>query len=232
MAAALTERGYSLWAPDHRGHGRSGGPRALIDRTENAVADLDRLVVMASEGAPDRKTFLLGHSMGGWLATAYTLRHQDRLDGLILSGPVADVDAVTPLQRAASRVLSRVAPGVGVYGVDAAGVSRDPAVVRDYEQDPLNFHAKVPVRTVAEIAAEVERFATALPRISIPVLIMYGDADPIVPNAGSKLIAERVSSTDVTLTAYEGLYHEILNEPERDRVIGQICDWLDAHACG
>ena len=229
VGAALTKRGYSLWALDHRGHGRSGGARALIDSTENAVEDLDHLVAMASEATPAQPTFLLGHSMGGWLATAYTLRRQERLDGLVLSGPVATVGAATRTQRTASRVLSRIAPRVGVYDVDAAGVSRDPEVVRDYEDDPLNFHGKVPVRTVAEITAEVDRFPAALPAITIPILILYGDADPIVPNAGAKLIADRVSSTDKTVIGYEGLYHEILNELEQDRVIADVCDWLDAH---
>jgi acylglycerol lipase len=84
------------------------------------------------------------------------------------------------------------------------------------------------VRTVAELSAEVETFPVSARAISIPVLIMAGGADPIVPVAGSRMLAERISSRDKTLTIYEGLYHEILNEPEQGEVIAQICDWLDA----
>jgi acylglycerol lipase len=230
VAAGLNAHGYSVWALDHRGHGRSGGHRAVIDSLDRVLADLDRFVTMASEELPGRKPFLLGHSMGGMLATAYTIRHQDRLEGLILSAPVAVLEAASPVQRGLSRVLSRFAPTLGVYTIDSAGVSRDPEVVRDYDADPLNFHGKLPVRTVAELSAEVETFPVSARAISIPVLIMAGGADPIVPVAGSRMLAERISSKDKTLTIYGGLYHEIMNEPEQGEVIAQICDWLDARA--
>jgi acylglycerol lipase len=226
VGEALSARGYSLWALDHRGHGRSGGGRAVIDDLEAALADLDRLVELAGE-APRRKPYLLGHSMGGMLALAYAIRRQERLAGLLLSGPVAVLEAASPLQRAASRLLSRVAPALGVYSIDSAGVSRDPEVVRDYDADPLNHHGKLPVRTVAEMAAEVETFPLSARAITIPVLIMQGGADPIVPVAGARMLAERISSADKTLVVYDGLYHEILNEPERDEVIATIGDWLD-----
>jgi acylglycerol lipase len=230
VAAGLNARGYSVWALDHRGHGRSAGRRAVIDSLDAAIADLDRFVVMAAEEFPDRKPFLLGHSMGGMLATAYAIRHQDRLDGLILSAPVAVVEAASPVQRGLSHVLSRVTPTLGVYAIDSAGVSRDPEVVRDYDADPLNHHGKLPVRTVAELSAEVETFPVSARAISIPVLIMAGGADPIVPVEGSKMLAERISSRDKTLTIYDGLYHEILNEPEQGEVIAEICGWLDARS--
>jgi alpha-beta hydrolase superfamily lysophospholipase len=228
VAAALNARGYSLWAPDHRGHGRSAGPRAVIDSLDHALADLDRVVALAAEERPGRKPFLLGHSMGGMLAVAYTTRHQDGLEGLILSGPVAVLEAASPIQRGVSRLLSRVTPGLGVYSIDSAGVSREPQVVSDYDADPLNHHGKLPVRTVAEIAREVDSFPITVRAITIPVLIMHGGDDPIVPVAGSRLLEERISSKDKTLTIYDGLYHEILNEPEQGEVLAQICEWLDA----
>ena len=228
VAAALNARGYSLWAPDHRGHGRSAGPRAVIDSLDHALADLDRVVALAAGEQSGRKPFLLGHSMGGMLAVAYATRHQDRLEGLILSGPVAVLEAASPIQRGVSRVLSRVVPGLGVYSIESAGVSRDPRVVSDYDADPLNHHGKLPVRTVAEIAREVDSFPITVRAITIPVLIMHGGDDPIVPVAGSRLLDERISSKDKTLTICDGLYHEILNEPEQGEVLAQICEWLDA----
>jgi alpha-beta hydrolase superfamily lysophospholipase len=228
VAAAMNERGYSLWALDHQGHGRSGGDRAVIERLEYSIEDLDRLVVMAAEELPGQQPYLLGHSMGGMLATAYTIRHEERLAGLILSGPVAVLETASAVQRGLSHVLSRVAPTLGVYTIDSQGVSRDPDVVRDYDSDPFNHHGKMPVRTVAEMANEVDTFPLSARAISIPILIMHGGSDPIVPVAGSQLLHERVSSEDKTLTIYDGLYHEILNEPEQDDVIAEICAWLDA----
>src|SRR3954453_22103573 len=105
-AERLAERGYATYALDHRGHGRSEGARAYIDRMDNVVADLDDLVHLAAERHADAPVFLLGHSMGGCVALAYAIRHQDQLDGLLLSAPVAVLEAASPAARIAGRVLS------------------------------------------------------------------------------------------------------------------------------
>ena len=182
---------------------------------------------MAAEELPDRKPFLLGHSMGGCVATGYAIRHDAGLAGLMLSNPLATIKTA-PGVVFAGRMLSRFAPSLGIYAVDADGVSNDPEVVRDYEEDPLNFHGKVPARTVAELGNEVETFADAAKAITVPVLIMYSSTDPIVAPEGSEMLAEKVGSTDVTIRDWPGLRHEILNEPERDEVIAALLEWLDA----
>jgi alpha-beta hydrolase superfamily lysophospholipase len=227
-AERLAERGYATHALDHRGHGRSdGGGGAYIDRMDHLVEDLDALVHAAADEHPDVPLFLLGHSMGGCLALAYALAHQDKLDGLVLSAPLAALEAASLAQRAAGRVLSVVAPRLGVFDIDSSGVSRDPAVVRDYDEDPLNHHGKLPARTVAELANTISAFHDAVPRLTLPMLLMHGTDDPIVPPHGTEMVNERAGSEDKTFIRYDGLYHEILNEPERDRVVGDIADWLD-----
>jgi alpha-beta hydrolase superfamily lysophospholipase len=223
VAARLVAEGYALYAIEHRGHGRSAGPRALIDRMDNAVADLDSLVALAGGSV-----FLIGHSMGGTVALAYALRHQDRLRGLILSGPLAAVEAAPPHMRIAARVLSALTPRLPLVDIDAALISRDPAVVQAYETDPLVYHGKLPVRTVAELARAIEAFPDAVPAITVPTLIMYGTADGLCPPEGSLMLSERIGATDKTLLAYEGLYHEIFNEPEQERVLDDLCAWLAA----
>jgi alpha-beta hydrolase superfamily lysophospholipase len=85
------------------------------------------------------------------------------------------------------------------------------------------------VRTVAELAAAIESFPEGVGAITIPTLIVYGTADELVPPKGSVMLAERIASSDKTVTPYEGLYHEILNEPEQQQVLDEICSWLDAH---
>ena len=117
---------------------------------------------------------------------------------------------------------------MGIYSVPADGVSTDPEVVRDYEEDPLNFHGKVPARTIAELGDEVETFADRAAAITVPVLILYSETDPIVVPEGSRMLAETVSSSDVTIRDFPGLRHEIMNEPQRDEVIAAALDWLDA----
>ncbi|MGI8462156.1 MAG: lysophospholipase [Solirubrobacterales bacterium] len=227
VGEAFVERGYSLWALDHRGHGRSGGDRVYIEDFDFLIEDLGSLMRLAGAEHPDRKPFLFGHSMGGCIATGYAIRHDAELAGLVLSNPVATVKTA-PGVAAISRALSRVAPRLGVYAVDADGVSNDPEEVRKYVEDPLNFHGKLPVRSVAELGAEVDTFPDRAARITVPTLIMYSTTDPIAAPEGSEMLAERVGSDDVTLRNWEGLKHEILNEPERDEVLAAILDWLDA----
>lgn len=228
-AGQLTARGYAVYAIDHRGHGRSGGPRAYVDRVDNAVADLHTLDAIARERHPGLEVFLLGHSMGGLIALAYALRFQDELAGLVLSAPLAVIEA-NPATRFASRVLSAAAPRLPVYKIDGTTVSRDPAVVRDYDSDPLNHRGMLPARTVGELAATVATFPDRLPELRLPILTVYGSGDRLVDNAGSQLVDERAGSGDNTLIAYDGLYHEVLNEPERDQVIADVAGWIDARA--
>ena len=227
VAETLVHDGYAAYSLDHRGHGRSDGPRGLIDRLDSAVADLDRLVSDALAQHPALPVFLLGHSMGGTIAVRYALSHQDRLTGMILTGPLAVIEAGAPL-RLAGRVLSVVAPTLPLIGVDPALVSRDPEVVSAYESDPLVHHGKLPARTLGELASAIDRFPDAVPAITVPTLILYGAEDRLCPPSGSRMLGERIGSQDKTVKAYDGLYHEILNEPERDAVLADIRGWLAA----
>jgi alpha-beta hydrolase superfamily lysophospholipase len=229
VGRALTDAGYALYALDHRGHGRSEGDRANIERLDHVVADLLTLVETVT-GLHGEKPFLLGHSMGGAVAVAFTLEHEDTIAGLLLSAPAADASAASPVERVLGRLTSAVAPNLGVFKVHPEGVSRDPEVVRAYVEDPLVFHRKLPARTVSELVTAIHGFPDRLPRVTLPLLVMHGGDDPIVPLAASRMIEERAGSADKTLIVYDGLYHEILNEPEQDQVLADIVGWLDSHS--
>jgi alpha-beta hydrolase superfamily lysophospholipase len=226
VAQRLVDEGYAVYAIEHRGHGRSQGPRALIDRLDNAVADLDKLVVLAGDAHPRAPLFLLGHSMGGTIALSYALAHQQRLTGLVLSGPLAALDPVPAPMRITARTLSALAPRTPLIAIDSSLVSRDPAVVAEYRADPLVHHGKLPARTVVQLADAIEAFPEAVSAITVPTLIMYGTDDGLCPPQGSVMLSERIGSPDKTLTPYPGLYHEVLNEPEREQVLDQLCSWL------
>jgi acylglycerol lipase len=229
VAERLTIRGYAVYALDHQGHGRSEGPRALIDRIDRAVTDIDGVVTMARGAYPELPVFMLAHSMGGTFGVQYALAHQQRLAGLILSGPLAALDGAPAPLRIAGRLLSVIAPQMGLIAVDSTMVSRDPQVVEAYRTDPLVHHGKLPARTVAELAGAIDAFPESVGRITLPTLILYGTADALAPPRGSEMLAQRIGSTDLTVTPYEGLYHEILNEPEQEAVMDDLCAWLDAH---
>ncbi len=228
VAQRLVSAGYAVYALDHRGHGRSDGPRALIDRIDSAVDDLDRLVVIARDRHPGTDVFMLAHSMGATIAVRYALVHQDRLRGLILSGALAALDAAPAAVRLAGRLLSAVAPTLPLIAVDPSLISRDPQVVDAYRRDPLVHHGRLPARTVAELAAAADRFPDEVAAITVPTLILYGTADRLCPPAGSVMLSQRIGAADTTVKAYDGLFHEILNEPEREAVLDDICAWLAA----
>lgn len=228
VAERLTETGFAVYAADHRGHGRSTGPRALVDRMGHVVRDLDSVVEMTQTAHPEAKTVLLGHSMGGAVSIAYSIEHQDRLDLLVLSAPLAVLEAASRFERAAAFLLSNVAPRVGVFAIDSADVSRDPAVVRDYDADPLNHHGRLPARSVKELTDAIARFPEGLATLSLPLLTMHGTADALTLPAGSELVMEHAGSEDKSIIRYDGMYHELLNEPERQKVLDDVVRWVEA----
>ena len=231
LAARLVEAGSAVYAVDHRGHGRSGGAApANIDRFDYVVSDLGTFIGRAQREHPGTATILLGHSMGGLVALDCALRNPRVLTGLVLSAPaLAPGETVTPLRRAVARLMSRVAPNAGALSIAASAVSRDPAVVRAYEQDPLVFHGSVPARTAVELLQAMESVAARVHQLRMPLLVQHGGADRLVPLAAVQPVYQRLGDPKRrTLRVYEGLYHEICNEPERDRVIGDLLGWLAA----
>jgi lysophospholipase len=226
VVARLVEEGYVVHALDHRGHGRSDGPRAFIEDMDYAIADVDTLVDRAVAAQPGVPVYMLGHSMGGLISLRYALVHQDRLAGLILSAALAQLDAVPKPLELVGRALSVIAPRAPLIAIDPALVSHDPAVVQAYRSDPLVHHGKVPARTAVQLADAVERFPSTVGAITVPTLILYGTADGLCAPAGSVMLGERIGAADKTVTAYDGLFHEILNEPERETVLDDIAGWL------
>jgi alpha-beta hydrolase superfamily lysophospholipase len=230
VAARLNDAGYVLYALDHRGHGRSDGTAGNIEGMAVVRADLDTLLTRARGEHPGLPVFLLGHSFGGLAALDYVVdRGGSGLTGLVLSGAFVDPEAGNAVQRRLAGVLSRLAPNLGVVPLDPSTVSKDPAEVEKYVKDPLNYHGKVRARSGAEMIAASRRVAAGVRAVTLPALVMHGAADRLAPPEGSRLVAERLGSNDKTLTLYDGLRHEIFNEPERDAVLADVVTWLDKH---
>lgn len=231
VAEHLVQSGCAVYALDHRGHGKSEGSRAVIDRFAHAVADIDQVVELARREQRGKPVFMLGHSMGGALALSYTLQHAAKLKGLILSGPAVALDGAPPHLRPLSKFLSVIAPRAGLFAIPPATVSRDESVASDYVSDPLNHHGKVPARTLAEIVTFVEWLPAAAPGIKLPVLIQHGSKDVLAGLSGSEMLVHTISSKDKTLKVYDELFHEIYNElPEdRARVLADLKAWIEAH---
>jgi len=230
FAERLVARGYGVYAVDHRGHGRSSGPRANIEQFSYLVSDLGTFVGRTQRQHPDATTFLLGHSMGGAIALATALRNPAGVKGLVLSAPaLAAGEAVPPLKALTVRLLSRFSPNTGALTLPATAISRDPAVVRAYESDPLVFRGAIPARTLVALLDAMATFPDSAPRLRLPVLVQHGTADRLVPLAATRPVYERLGSAKLrTVRLYEGLFHEVYNEPEREQVLADLEAWIGA----
>lgn len=223
-------KGYAVYALDHRGHGKSEGTRSYVDNFNDYLIDLKTFFDMVRKDNKNARIFLFGHSLGGTIATAYAVEHQEDLAGLILSGSsLVPTTSVSPALLAMAGIVSALLPKMGVTVLDASFISRDKAVVDAYVNDPLVFRGKVPARTGAELARMWKQLPEQMPRIKLPVLIMHGFADQLSDPRGSKLLFERVGSKDKTLKLYDNCYHEICNEPEREQVFVDMEAWLTKH---
>ncbi len=228
VAEYFVGRGYAVYALDHRGHGRSEGERAYVDRYNDLLVDLRTFVELVRQREPARRIFMIGHSMGGALATLFAAEHGDLLHGLVLSGAfMRPSGGVSPAMVLMSRLLAVVAPKMGVASLEASSVSRDPGVVARYDADPLNYRGRIRARTGVVLLQIGATALTKLHRITVPVLVMHGGADRLADPEGSRLIYEGVGSQDRTLRIYEGLYHEIFNEPEKEQVLADVAGWLE-----
>lgn len=233
LAARLNAVGIELVAIDLRGHGQAPGPRAWVSRFDDYLLDAEALIDAASQhGGP---LFLMGHSMGGAIAALYAVerlpasRHDTA--GLILSSPaLAPGRDVPRWMIAASRVMSRVWPRFPAMKIDAALLSRDPAVVEANRCDPLVHHGAIPARTGAEILAAMERIERGRAGLHLPVLVYHGTRDKLTEPEGSRDFGSHAGSPDKTLTLYEGSYHETMNDLDRDGVIGALIDWIAARS--
>ena len=223
-------KGYAVYSFDQRGHGKSEGTRGYVERFSYYLDDLKTFCDMVSREHKSTKVFMVGHSMGGTIATAYAINHQSELDGLILSAAVLKAGAsVTKLSILMAKVPSLLAPKMGVTVLDASTISRDKAVVDAYVNDPLVYRGKISARLGAELLNMIEKLPVKIPQISLPVLIMHGTADRLSDPSSSKMLFELTGSKDKNLKLYEGFYHEIFNDPQRGQVFLDMEDWLNQH---
>jgi len=226
---ALVPDGWAVYGLDHRGHGRSGGVRVHLRHYADFLADLDtfrRMVATRNETRP----FLLGHSMGGQIALAYALDHQDDLAGLVLSAPALQAPPVPRAVRAVATALARVTPRLRRAVVDIATISRDEAVVTDYRTDALVHQGHPTIALSLALAEQMTLLPARVRDLRLPLLVQHGTDDRICPPDGSRALAESVGTDDLTVRWYDGLWHEIYHEPERERPLGDLREWLDRHA--
>ncbi len=221
--------GVTVYAFDHRGHGRSADKMvAHVNSWDEYRGDVAAFVQMAAKNEADTPLFLMGHSMGGLIVTNYVLHHSDKLRGVIISAPpLGEVD-VSPILRGVGKVMSALKPDFAIdNGLDVNGISRDPEVVAAYENDPL-VHGKVSARWSTEFFKTIDWTRAHAADFKPPVLMIHGEADSLGPIAGSRAFFKQIKQEDKTYVAYEGGYHESLNDLHHAEAAAEIEKWIQA----
>jgi alpha-beta hydrolase superfamily lysophospholipase len=225
FAKALVEAGFAVHAFDLRGHGDSTGDRVWVDDFDEYLDDVDVALSELRRVEGERRVFLFGHSMGGAVVTLYALTREPKPAGIVLSGAALKVEAGGAVKGVA-KFIGAVFPTLAVLSLKDEKFSRDPAVVAAMKSDPLVYDKNGPAHTAAEVLRAVERIREGA--LEVPVLAMHGAADEVTPPAGSRELIEAAKTGDKTLRIYEGLYHDLLHEPESAQVVHDVIEWLDA----
>jgi len=223
-------KGYAVYGLDHPGHGKSKGTRVFINSFNDFISNVKLFFDKIKEWQPQKKVFLVGHSMGGLITAVYLLKHQTELGGAVISAPAVKApDDLSKFAVFAASILSKILPKAGVQQLDAKGVSSDPAVVKAYMDDPLVCNQKITARLAVEILNAMEMVTLNAHKITLPVIILQGGADSMVDPDGARMLYDRAGSKDKTIHIYEGFFHEVFNEPDRLKIFNDVETWLKEH---
>lgn len=227
VGAWLAARGCAVHAYDQQGHGRSDGPRGHVRRFADFLDDLDAVLAAARREPPGLPAFVVGHSMGGLVASAWALERASDVLGVVTSGAALSVTGVPSRPRLLLlRALRRVMPHFSIeQPISQAALSRDPEVGRAYAADPLVFQ-RMTVSLAAELFAAGGRTLAGAGQVRVPMLLLHGGDDRLCPAYASRTFFEQLRTRGSDLRIYPGLRHEIFNEPEQEQVFADLIDWV------
>ncbi len=230
VGATLTEAGYALLGFDHRGHGRSGGPRGHTPSYEALLDDISSFLKQIEERYPDRPCFLYGHSMGGNLVINYPLRRPSNLNGAVATAPFLELAFQPPaIKVKLGRLMNNLIPSfTQASGLETAALSRDPQVVQAYEQDPL-VHDKISARLFVSLFDAGLYALDHAADFPLPMLLVHGTADRLTSAEASRRFGA-AAPFYVTTELWDGWYHELHNELEKERFFRRLIAWLDEYS--
>jgi alpha-beta hydrolase superfamily lysophospholipase len=225
----LVAHGIAVHAPDLRGNGRSPGRRAYISRWEEFREDLGRFLAVVREEEPGLPLFLLGNSLGGLIVLEFALHHPAGLRGVIAASPPLGRLGVPAPLLFLGRILSRIWPTFSLQtGMDLRGLARDPLVAEAVLADPL-FHRFGTARLSTEVAAAIARVQAGAPGFPLPLLVLHGGADRMVPPDGSRRFVAAVGRADRRLIEYPDAYHVLFADTGREHPLSDLTRWIDDH---
>jgi len=234
LARALAKSGFVVAALDHQGHGRSEGDRTYVEKFQDYVDDLLQFVedVCLKRKFPGivQKVVLIGHSMGGLIATTAVVRRQELFHALVLSGPALDVKPQDKSFVAvlAAKILSAWLPKLQVAHLPVSGISRDRQILHRFLNDPLVYKGGMRARWVEQALKTQDFVFERTASVTLPLLVFHGSSDQLVPLCASQRLVAHAGSTDKTLHVLPGGYHEILFEQPTFCIHKTLLPWLQA----
>ena len=225
----LNEEGYNVYRYDARGHGRSQGERGDVVQFDHYLLDLDNYITKIKEDNPELKIVLLGHSMGGLVATSYVAFAPNRIDYLVLSGACNRTPKQAKLLRYIPTFVTKWLKYKNALG---EGVCGDEKVVQEYNEDELVLKQGSMRLMRNAFINGCNLVKNNIKNISIPTLIMHGEEDGIVEVETSIWTYENLNVEDKQLKVYPKMYHEIFNEVDKDEVIEDLLKWMNKRIGG
>lgn len=227
LARDLGSDGWAVYCLDTRGHGRSGGPRVHVDRFSDFLDDFGAFHLEVGSRHPGLPHFLLGQGMGAQITLAYALADQDAIRGLVLSAPLLSAPSVSKATQAVGRLAARLRPNTRMSFIDPADkISKDPYVLDSYRNDQLVNHGPPTLSYAAIGSAQFRPLLEGARRLRIPMLVQHGTLDAISAPEGTNLLESESGSPDQTVFWYRGFWHEIYNEPEYEKPVSDLRNWL------
>ena len=231
LAADLVARGFTTIALDLPGHGTTTGPRGDVPSWELIRDRAAPAMFTASGSLPGQPAglprVLLGHSMGGVLALDFALAHPRDLAAVVASAPALHT-TMPPWWKLALANAARVTvPAAGFpNGLDENAISRDPEVLKARAADPL-VHDRISPRLYFQFNEARQRVLMNARRLQVPCLVLQGEADRVVLPSGAEAFAAAAPPRTTKLIRYPDAYHEVFNDPGRERVIHDLVRWLE-----
>lgn len=228
LTEKLIENNYGVYRFDNRGHGNTKSEKGYIKKYDEFIKDADTIVNLAKKENPSVPIFMLGHSMGGFIAATYGIIHPDKLKGQILSGAATTITPeVRGFKGTLLKGLNKIVPKLKIKNPISNTLCKNETVVEKYISDPLVLKEASLNLYVEFLIKGVNWLNNNMSNYNYPCLILHGSDDRIVPKEASENFYNKISSIDKKITVFEGFYHEIMNEKYKDQVIGEINAWLD-----
>ncbi len=219
-------QGFAVHALDLRGRGRSEGERYYVEQMEDYVEDVQTLVKTAKAENPNLPVFVLGHSAGGVISCHYMLSHQSEVNGFVCESFAFELP-VPDIVLSFLKGVSYITPHTHVFSLKNKDFSRDPEVVQSMNDDVLIKGESQPAQTGKVLINAARQLREDAPQITLPVLILHGTEDKATSPSGSQHFYENVGSEDKTLKLYEGHFHDLLNDIDKEIVMADIQNWID-----